>query len=641
MSEKKELEQIPFKLITTSQYWSSEDIPSFVAISYCWKSSDWHIPERFYNGKKNWTFPITPASLNAVFTRYLVDRRITAGFAIWIDQICIDQDNPDQKLHAIANMDTIYRNASEVCILLEDVDLSYYDELALSNSKSHEQVSLGSCADQVQFESSNYLEITEATLVEADKSCTEDNFRDGFLKAFLGGTTRLFDSRWFERAWCRQEFLLSSQSVFVVIGREFDFVGFEPLSFRHIPGLWKKHSISRNELFSNPYYKDFWLGISRRRNKQHEVKYGTSCLFELFVRLANLGCTFRRDIVSVALNASGIRLSFHGNALRQRELRFVLIMIALAAGDASALAFKGFPLEVKAVPGHQSIIRWPELNFQVWIAMWKSGPPCLGLDPQIWQTSPIALTLAIFQLPSRWQASSTMDRGDPDESQNLQPAKCPESAMLEDFRSLAASVGFVSKPGWLEWVISSCERFPSRDQFYSYQFDDGDIWRFPWELLSRAYQIGEKFVHARVSTPQGYSAIRLMGLLHETSCAADDMSDMIADLNTSGTEQAILFIPSNLTDGVRRGLFSLAVPVALNNMSSVTIPRLWILEPSRTDQSALSLVGCGYYIAPTDIDRERHDRIRYVHHATILGEWQEKPFPRDACPDWFLDESEA
>ncbi len=55
----------------------------------------------------------------------LANERISEEEGLWIDQLCIDQRNKEEKGVAIAAMDVIYRGARVVVVALADVEISW------------------------------------------------------------------------------------------------------------------------------------------------------------------------------------------------------------------------------------------------------------------------------------------------------------------------------------------------------------------------------------------------------------------------------------------------------------------------------------------------------------------------------------
>ncbi|KAH7175928.1 heterokaryon incompatibility protein-domain-containing protein [Dactylonectria macrodidyma] len=85
--------------------------PSFVALSYVWGS-----PDRDYRLTlcDNSFLPITKSVANALV--YVLND-IEEGF-IWIDQICINQSNTEERNQQVAKMGDIYRKACKVFVWL-------------------------------------------------------------------------------------------------------------------------------------------------------------------------------------------------------------------------------------------------------------------------------------------------------------------------------------------------------------------------------------------------------------------------------------------------------------------------------------------------------------------------------------------
>jgi hypothetical protein len=102
----------------------------------------------------------------------------------------------------------------------------------------------------------------------------------------------------------------------------------------------------------NHILDSFRFGIGSRTPEQTNK----GAILELFCKTEGLSCSYLKDIVSIALNTSGIRLRFSSNIDTQRECRFVLTLIALAAGDSFVLGSKGRLMYQLSTPGHQTIV---------------------------------------------------------------------------------------------------------------------------------------------------------------------------------------------------------------------------------------------------------------------------------------------
>ena len=84
------VKRIPFKLVTKNRIWSPIKTNSFQAVSYCWHNNQWTVPARFSETPEDWPLPMSPAMLRALLCC------TKDGEAVWIDQLCIDQ-NEDRK----------------------------------------------------------------------------------------------------------------------------------------------------------------------------------------------------------------------------------------------------------------------------------------------------------------------------------------------------------------------------------------------------------------------------------------------------------------------------------------------------------------------------------------------------------------
>ncbi|RMJ19473.1 hypothetical protein CDV36_000864 [Fusarium kuroshium] len=159
--------------------------PPFVALSYVWGS-----PVRDYRLTlcDNSLLPITKSVAEAL--TYVLDD-IEDAF-IWIDQICINQSDTEEKNQQVAKMGDIYRKACRVFIWLgpegdgaERVDRIFQD-----------------------FEKSKVNSTTEAVLREAFIFSLEAHLN----RQAMISTMKL---PWFERAWVVQELMLAREAILV------------------------------------------------------------------------------------------------------------------------------------------------------------------------------------------------------------------------------------------------------------------------------------------------------------------------------------------------------------------------------------------------------------------------------------------
>lgn len=108
----------PFRLIFPADARESFDnglyVRQYVAISYCWHSADYPYP-----GCEPYDcWPFSKPFVDAILSDKDHPRE-----GIWIDQLCIDQEDSLDKQKSVAAMDVIYRSCIRLLVLLEDVTL--------------------------------------------------------------------------------------------------------------------------------------------------------------------------------------------------------------------------------------------------------------------------------------------------------------------------------------------------------------------------------------------------------------------------------------------------------------------------------------------------------------------------------------
>lgn len=176
---------------------SLDDAPKFEAISYVWGSI---MQVEKLPTTHGGVIPITKSVFEAM--PFLLDESIT-GF-LWIDQVCINQDDPDEKGHQVALMSDVYRSAARTLIWLGTEDrttrtaielLEYLREWGI-----HSQPGLNWVYDA--------LEDPQGQILVAKSG--------GNNRAAISIIEKLLSRPWFTRGWVVQEFALSNAPVFVI-----------------------------------------------------------------------------------------------------------------------------------------------------------------------------------------------------------------------------------------------------------------------------------------------------------------------------------------------------------------------------------------------------------------------------------------
>jgi hypothetical protein len=168
-------------------------IRAYIIVSYCWHYPAWPLPPAATPLTAGWK--ISEPMMEAVMALR------NTGEGVWLDQLCINQDDrSDQQAH-IGTMDIIYRSARRLAILLEDIQLDEEDEAAgLAYAGFFEDLVL-------EVKNTGVTGEERTRLIEGYFPSREREFREKgkghILAAASRFLTKLLGARWFSRAWCR------------------------------------------------------------------------------------------------------------------------------------------------------------------------------------------------------------------------------------------------------------------------------------------------------------------------------------------------------------------------------------------------------------------------------------------------------
>jgi hypothetical protein len=112
---------VPKGIKATGPEHSDEDIDRIVpyeAISWCWGREKANQLLRLHDGDHVYALPISPNLKAALFAL----RKHNKVRTVWIDAICINQRNLEERNIQVPRMDIIYGNAEKVCIWLGEGD---------------------------------------------------------------------------------------------------------------------------------------------------------------------------------------------------------------------------------------------------------------------------------------------------------------------------------------------------------------------------------------------------------------------------------------------------------------------------------------------------------------------------------------
>jgi len=278
---------------------------SFVALSYCWRTPEWHpVADAYQPPTAEESIPISKTLWN-----FLLGLLESSEEAIWIDQICIDQKDSAEKISAVASMDALYASARLVFVALEDISLTY-------------------------SEVSNLIDAFKQVAEDHDWILSSESARNVFTIV-----SKIFRARWFRRAWCFHEYHLAQNRLLAIpcegapggdVDSAIGLVNFAEFIFRL--AYFQNEEIREQNSDLIQRMLSFFGGQGYAYSNiisntfSHNSKY-----FE--------------DKLTISLNICQISLSFTEAAAASDRSRIYLLIVALAAGDATVLTTRGPKLQ--------------------------------------------------------------------------------------------------------------------------------------------------------------------------------------------------------------------------------------------------------------------------------------------------------
>lgn len=316
-------------------------IDSYIVLSYAWRP-----PKDQGNGKKHSIDPYHWIPLSEVYRPprgleeiplckrlwdFLLDMRESEEEGIWIDQVCIDQENDIEKAAAIACMDSLYGSARLVFIALEDVRLTNEEACTLSAAFAK---------------------------ISADPSW---NVPVNIARTLFNILRKILNARLFSRAWCFHEFHTSSQKIVAL----------------HYEASQSQHS---SDVIGLVNLGDFQFSLPYLENNQFKSEYpdllpkmlrffgGQGYAYSNIAgNTLSFKSSYTRDKVTVALNISRLPLAFSPNAftnnkdMNEEDVCLQLLMLFLAAGDITTLTTRGRKVKYKELGTERtSWLMWPD-----------------------------------------------------------------------------------------------------------------------------------------------------------------------------------------------------------------------------------------------------------------------------------------
>lgn len=331
--------QSPFRLIkrVTAPADLESATNSFIALSYCWHNQEWASKEDVGNPSSQ--IPISPILYEA-----LMDERVSQDEGIWIDQLCINQSDPHEKVLAIGSMDVIYRRSRLVGVVLEDILLDAVDTAALRT--------------------------LEETFNRGDYFFYPDNLV--VARQLTTALWKIFSARWFTRAWCGHELLMSNNQLFlirsstmqdgapVVVKMTSEFLYDLAILAKGITSFIDANEfaalesayalpLSRFYVFATQRFNTHWLKTTAGADNRFIPSY-----MRVFRRVFDYDASVVTDKLCISLNVLQCGLFFKGPlSMNRDQCCYIFYHVALSAGDPTALSLCGKRLQ------QATWMRWP------------------------------------------------------------------------------------------------------------------------------------------------------------------------------------------------------------------------------------------------------------------------------------------
>ncbi|KAK4466233.1 heterokaryon incompatibility protein-domain-containing protein [Cladorrhinum samala] len=342
---------------------AGRSIPTFVVVSYCWHNPSWSLAP-CQKGKDlvpGWEIsrPMMDAVLGA---------RTSPMEGVWLDKMCIDQSDEDDRDTHIAVMDTIYRSARRMVILLEDVQLTKEEESsALVFAEFYADMCRG--VRDAGLDGAEKNQFVKDFFPQQEKKYHDLHGGESLMPAAESFAMKVLSARWFSRAWCVHEskvhphravnnplFMCFSSSA-KVLSFEFRYVSYLALY------LINQKTEAASDRTGNPSadgdprptatLQQLWWQMGRLLPRNES---SVSALQQL-ASIQSFGCTMKEDLISIALNTAGIPISFKQKLQSVEDVIWNFSLLVLATGDLVPLIASGSNLTLTGTQGTE-VISW-------------------------------------------------------------------------------------------------------------------------------------------------------------------------------------------------------------------------------------------------------------------------------------------
>ena len=164
---------------------------SYICLSYRWPKV---YQDRRFAPEDKWHRPLPTST---IMFQAVLEELESQEEGLWLDQICINQDDQMEKTITIGAMDLIYKSARAVVVALDDIEISRAEASVL---------------EAYLNDPYGLTHVSESVGVRQAKGFRVANPRDLFHRL----VEKIISCEYFERAWCQHELRLGSHHVFLV-----------------------------------------------------------------------------------------------------------------------------------------------------------------------------------------------------------------------------------------------------------------------------------------------------------------------------------------------------------------------------------------------------------------------------------------
>lgn len=183
----------------------NELAPSYEALSYTWGSAQDRVNVQIGDNKDD-ILSVTKNLDVALHHLRLPDR----PRVFWIDAICVDQDNLQERGHQVRRMADIYTRADRVVVWLGSGSLHTGSAMKALEMLSH----------NVQADWSLWITKPAAGISGSEHHWADPEIALPYHEETIDGIQDLYGRDWFQRLWVQQEIRLANNNAIVVCGHE-------------------------------------------------------------------------------------------------------------------------------------------------------------------------------------------------------------------------------------------------------------------------------------------------------------------------------------------------------------------------------------------------------------------------------------